>query len=828
MAGRPRLLTRAPRLGVAVDRPRLLALAGRAPVVVLAAPEGSGCTTVAAQLAVADGGTVAWCRLTSGYDTAADVVQMVADGLDAEIGAARRVIDLAEQLLDLFDRGPLTVVIDDQHLAADGDLDRVIAECVELLPDDGRIVVAAAARPAGLIGLVPPGRRVVLGAAELAFDEAEAEALFEQHGAPVDVADRWRQALGGWAQAMAAGAHAPETDPAQHVAVPLAQLRDADPSGGRLVDALAAVAYLTADLAASLGLDLPAGVVEESPILTDHGGYVRMAAVAAVAHRSGMDDAEVARLRVAAGTAIAGDDPTTAIDLLLDAGEPDAAADVLAGHLSEIGVERALTWLYRLPAELRRRFPPVLAAGQATVEVDAALADAELRVAQATTERSRREALLALGSVEAHRGELAAAATAFESALRAARDDEAATARIAAELAGTRWLLGDLLGARAALADAPSTGPARWLGAQLDVVEGETGEVDPPGGDPFDLAAAALRALGRGDDATAAPLADDAYAGSVDAGGEAFVAASAVRGLALVRRGAHDEALLVAETLERRSGPRHQLARVHGAILRERCSRATSHPDHDRDARRLRDLRARGYASIEQLADRVLDGGAEADAGAGGDEAEVRVLGDHEVRCDGRTVRRSDWKSKKALEVLTVIASHGRTGGRREQVIEAVWPDRPPEKGRTLLRTALSEIRRRLEPDRPAGEASRHLTASDDMLRFGGVLDLDLVEGLVVTDPGAAFSRLRSGLAPSVAAAEWAQDWPGRVERLTIRAATAMPADAEAADRIVALEALIAAEPWQRDHYDALAGLHRAGGDEGAAAEVERRWFADE
>lgn len=799
-------------------------------------PVGSGVTTAAAQIAAATPtATVAWCRLSTGYDTARDVVGMVADTLDHELRPAGRVIELADQLLELAEAAPLTIVIDDHQLAADGDVDRMVAECAELLPPGSRIVVATSTRPAGLIGLLPPPRRAVLGSEELAFTDDEAATLFERHGAPADAAHRWNRELGGWAHGVAAGAHAPDGDPALHLTALLERLLAADPSDGTLVDAVAATDYVTHDLVTELGITISsaalASLVESSPLLTDHGGYVRLTDLAATTHRATMPPDHVAELRRSVATTIADDDPTTAVDLLLDADEPNAAADVLADHLSEIGVERALNWLYRLPADLRRRFPPVLAAGQATVEVDLALADAEARVEQATSERSRREALLALGSIEAHRGELAAAASALEAALRTTNADPASTERISTELAATRWHLGDLVGARATLVDLDRSTLARWLATQIDIVEGtppmapgnEARDTD----DVYALASEALAALAaRTDDERAAELAANAYASAVDGGGDPFVAASAVHAWSLLRLGRPDDALTVAETLERRVGPRHHLGRLHGAIIRERCSRVGGDAgQRDRDRRRLRDLRTRGFATVERLAERVLD---ESTNIAVGPALEVRVLGEHEARCDGRRITRADWKSKKAFEVLTVLASGGPGGRRREEVVEAVWPGRPPDKGRTLLRTALSEIRRVLEPDRPAGEPSKHLVAGDDIVTVSGSLDLDRVEATVDTDPAAAFDELCHGLAPSIVTCEWAQEWPTRIERLTVRAATQMPDDAERPQRIAALEALIGAEPWQRTHYDSLARLHREGGDEAAAADVERRWFADD
>lgn len=842
MGGPPGLLTRAPSLAGVLARPRLVDAAGTVPVVVFMGASGSGTTTAAAQLAQADGQRVAWCRLAPGYDRAADVVQMVARTAGVEVEPARRVLELSDQLLELIESGPFTVVVDEYQLAADAELDRLLAECAELLPTGGRIVVASAVRPAGLVGLVGPARLRVLDPVELAFTDEEASALFEQRGASAESAVRWNHHLGGWAQGVVAGASTPDADPARHVASLLDQVATADPLSAAVLDAGAALPYFTTELLGVLGVpgtdEELRSIITGLPLIVDHAGVFRMAPAAADFHRERIDPMALAAMRRRAASELADDDPTTSIELFLECAEPDAAADVLADHLSEIGVERALGWLYRLPAELRRRFPPVLAAGQATVEVDTALAAAGARVEAATTERSRREALFALGSVEAHRGELAAAAGAFEAARRSARGDPAADAAISAELATTRWLLGDIVGARAALDDAGSTTAMAWLRAQLDVVDTDSASsaspprhsaLDPGGtaNDGFALAAAALAAWRAGDRERAHAAATAAYASAVESGGDALVAGAAVYGWSLVQRGDTDGALVVAEELERRLGPRHRLAQVHGALIRERCSRGGDAGRHERDQRRLRGLRTLGYASIEQLAIAVLD-----DDGTTRttDSVVVSVLGTHRCVVDGRTITRSDWTSKKAFEVLTVLAARGSTGAHREVLIEAVWPGRDPEKGRTLLRTALSEIRRVLEPGRPAGEPSRHVSTVEDTIRLAGSLDLDRCEALIDRDPGAAFDMLARGLAPEVATTEWAQDWQPRVERLLLAAASRISADvnAEAPLRIRALEAMIDAEPWQRRHYDALAELHRDADDDAAAAEVERRWFADD
>jgi hypothetical protein len=818
-------LTRAPSVERTLHRQRLVDRVLSTPLTILVAPEGSGATTAAAQAANSTGLQVAWCRLATGYAAAADVVSMVGSASGTDIEPAARLLDLAEQLLSLTDDAPLAIVIDDHHLAVDASIDRVIAESLELLPPECRVIITTHARPAGLIGLVRASEVTVIDGHELAFTEDEAIALFAEQGGDAETARSWNLDLAGWAHAVAAGAYQPDSAPTDHLTTLLDRCRLSDPVAPNVIDAVSALPYVLLPLLQNLGIDIDAArlsaIVQASPLISEYDNMYRLTDTARAVALQSLSPEQRSWIRTSGGRFLADDDPTTAIDALIDAGEPEAAADVLADHLSSIGVERALTWLYRLPAELRRRFPPVLAAGQATVEVDSALALARDRVDTADNERSRREALFALGSIEAHRGELAAAAGAFEAAIRAARDEPDVRARIAGELANTRWLLGDTLGAGAARDDADDSPAMNWLSAQLNAVDALSDWTPSTSDDPFDLAAVALTHLVTGTTDDALVSSTSAYSAAVETGGEPLVAAAAVHAWALLRAGQADDAALVGNELERRLGPRHQLARVHGALIRERCSRQGSdRGEHERDQRRLRDLRAVGYATIDDLATRVLDREVNApdDALIG---VEVRVLGTHTAIVDGRTIRRSDWKSKKAFEVLTVLASFGPSGGRREQVIEAVWPGRDPDKGRTLLRTALSEVRRVLEPGRPPGEPSRYLATTEDTIALLGSLDIDTTTG---------FDALSKGIAPEVVETEWAAPWVPVVERSSITSAARCVTDATADGslREQAFEFLIRVEPWQRSHYDGLGALHKQLGDDAAAADVERRWFADD
>ena len=156
-------------------------------------------------------------------------------------------------------------------------------------------------------------------------------------------------------------------------------------------------------------------------LVVESSGTWRLHDVGRQAGAAGLRPGEADDLRVAAATLLAADDPLSAIDVLLDAGATERAADLLATNLSEVGETRAVRWLYRMPAAVRRRFPPVLTAGRATVDLDAAREEAERRLEAAATDDERGEALLALGSAMAAAAELGGAAEVLEGALGGCR-----------------------------------------------------------------------------------------------------------------------------------------------------------------------------------------------------------------------------------------------------------------------------------------------------------------------------------------------------------------------------------------------------------------------
>ncbi|MDB4205742.1 hypothetical protein N9812_00850 [bacterium] len=96
-------------------------------------------------------------------------------------------------------------------------------------------------------------------------------------------------------------------------------------------------------------------------------------------------------------------------------------------------------------------------------------------------------------------------------------------------------------------------------------------------------------------------------------------------------------------------------------------------------------------------------------------------------------------------------------------------------------------------------------------------------------DFATAFAKMAQGMAAGVPESEWVAELRLVAGRLIVETASRL-ITADHTNEIVeaAYEALITAEPWDRRHFDGLMSHHREAGDEAAALDVERRWFADD
>jgi hypothetical protein len=837
-------MTRWPRFPAALARPRLLT-AARAACLVLTAPAGGGKTVLAAQLASL-AARVVWLRPPGPATSAQWLVDAAREALGAGPGPV--AVDpalLAESFLDAVGTEPVLLVVDDADRVDGADLSRWLAETVPLLDEGSGVVVCARDRPAGLVGRLGVSVRV-LDAATLAFTREEIADLIADRPddraddrAAVRAADRTDDAedarigdgvadraaelfdaTGGWPAAVAAGVRAGV--------------------GGALVEALTAA--VADDAAARVALDLlslvaaapegalgPAGgrLLARTPLVGKEDGRLRLTEPARQAWRA------VARPEPAAvagfAAALAQADPATAADLLLDAGHPRLAADVLAGAVGLLPVSWVRPRLYRLPAAMRRSLPPALSAVQATVDLDSALAHAERAVALAVTPAAHAAARFALGSALAHRGDLEQAAVELAAARRGA-PDPAMAAAADGWLALTRLWLGDLAGAEAAVQQEQGT-LAGWVLAECALARGDlaaaggaakdaaAGELGPAIADAL-AARIAVHAAGRVEaGAQAAGIAGRAYRAAVHRGGLELLAAAGVHGWFLLAAGRVDEAAAVAEHLRRGMGRQDAASRLQAALLALAVARVRG--DHD-GARRAENtvtsLRELGFANLAREAFRFAPGLADSR------RLRVRLVGAVRIDVGGQEV--GGWRSRKAREALLTLAAAPEGGLRRDELVERVWPGREPGRGRTLLRTALAEIRRVLEPGRPGGEPSAYLTADRERVVLDADVDLrDARRHAAAGRPGDVLDVL----AADVAAGEpdILDDARAEAADLRLRAATTIGRDQgrAAAERAAAYEAVLAVEPWRHDLAEELVALWYRAGDAARAAAADRRWL---
>lgn len=713
-------MARRPRFPAALPRPRLVA-AAEWPCVVLTAPAGGGKTVLAAQLADATAGrtAVAWVRPTLPGSPASTLVDQARMALGAEPFGPAGPARLAEALLDAAGGAPLLLVLEDTDNTDSADLARWLAETVPLLDTDSSVVVCARERPAGLLGRLGTAVRV-LDAAELAFTVAETGELLDRAGTDRGAAATLHAATGGWPAAVAvAAARGGPLDRAragQALAETLHAAVADDPPARLALDLLALAPAVPAGVLATLtGTPAPLKrLVGWHPLIQSEDGLLRLAEPAREAWRaaSRAGPSTIATL----GDALANSDPATAVELLLDAGHPERAAEVLAGAVGRLPVSWVRPRLYRLPGSLRRALPPALSAVQATVDLDSAIGAAERAVALASTPAAQAAARFALGSALAHRGDLETAAVELAAASRGAGDARAA-AIADAWLGLVRFWLGDVSGAEAAVSVAAKRGSPLAcavlgecalergdLAAARRAADDTLAHADADLGHALGnalLARVAVHAAGRPVPGSAeAARAEHAYREAAGTGGLELLAAAGVHGWFLLAAGRTGEAAAVAESLHGRLGRQDAASRLQAALLRLAAARTAGNTSAaGQAAAEVSAVRRLGFATLEAEARRFAPGLA-----GTGRQLRVRLLGEVTIEVDGAPLTARAWRSRKAREALLVLAAAGPRGLRRDELVEGLWPGREPGRGRTLLRTALAELRRVVEPGRPAGE----------------------------------------------------------------------------------------------------------------------------
>lgn len=214
----------------------------------------------------------------------------------------------------------------------------------------------------------------------------------------------------------------------------------------------------------------------------------------------------------------------------------------------------------------------------------------------------------------------------------------------------------------------------------------------------------------------------------------------------------------------------------------------------------------------------------------------IRTLGGFAVLRDGAPVALSEWKSRKARDLLKILIAR-REAVTRDELAEILWPDDPAEALANRLAVALSLLRRVLDPDRDQ-PANAYIAADRDIVRLRRDrlgIDLDVflrtARAALASDDEAGLAAAESLFAGDLfeedAYADWAVLPREEARALYVRVARALAeraatrGDPEAASSF--LRRAIARDPYDERARLALVDvLQRAG----QAADARRAYQA--
>jgi hypothetical protein len=99
-------------------------------------------------------------------------------------------------------------------------------------------------------------------------------------------------------------------------------------------------------------------------------------------------------------------------------------------------------------------------------------------------------------------------------------------------------------------------------------------------------------------------------------------------------------------------------------------------------------------------------------------ELEIRLFGPLLVYRKGQLIPDESWGSEKAKALLAFLLWRGPGGATRDQITEALWPNRDLESAANVFHVTLYNLRRALEPGLRRGKGSQYVLYSANRYRF--------------------------------------------------------------------------------------------------------------
>ncbi|MGH2373940.1 MAG: ATP-binding protein, partial [bacterium] len=155
----------------------------------------------------------------------------------------------------------------------------------------------------------------------------------------------------------------------------------------------------------------------------------------------------------------------------------------------------------------------------------------------------------------------------------------------------------------------------------------------------------------------------------------------------------------------------------------------------------------------------------------------IYLLGGFRVVRDGVPVPEAEWRRRKSKVLLKILALAQQHRLSRDQVLEWLWPDLPPEAGTNNLHKILHLTRRVLEPDLKPGAPSPYLRFEDNQVSLGPAwVDVEEFEAAAAraeatgdsSDLEAALTLSPRDLLPEDLYEEWATPPRERIQRRVV------------------------------------------------------------
>src|SRR5262245_13219119 len=96
----------------------------------------------------------------------------------------------------------------------------------------------------------------------------------------------------------------------------------------------------------------------------------------------------------------------------------------------------------------------------------------------------------------------------------------------------------------------------------------------------------------------------------------------------------------------------------------------------------------------------------------------VQLLGRFEVWRLGTPIPAAEWRGQKTRDLLKILLLAGQHFVAKDQLVDWLWPGAPPEAAEANLRSAVSDLRRVLEPDLARGRDSAYIETRHEGYRF--------------------------------------------------------------------------------------------------------------